>query len=117
MAVPAIVGAGAGAFPDAVRPIIGVPGRAGHEYVAHNVPLSIFVETGIVGFAIFGAATAVLALFLWALPDTERIAMGIAFAVWLAGAATLTWEHRKPTWLLPALACSMWTRSFRGEEP
>lgn len=109
------IGAGAGAFPDAVRPIIGIPGRPGHEYVAHNVALSVLVETGIVGFAIFGAAAAVLALFVWALPDTQRVVLSVAFAVWLAGAATLTWEHRKPTWLLAAFATSLWVRSFAEE--
>jgi O-antigen ligase len=112
-----LFGAGAGAYPDAVLPLIGIPGRPGHEYVAHNVALSVLIETGLVGLALFGSIACLLALFVWVLPDAQRIVLAIAFAVWLAGAATLTWEHRKPTWLLPALACSMWARSFRREEP
>jgi O-antigen ligase len=110
-----VTGAGAGAYPDVVRPLIGVPGRPGHEYVAHNVFLSVLVETGIVGLALFGLALALLALFVWALRDGDRLVFTAAAAVWLAGAVTLTWEHRKPTWLLPALICSMWVRSFREE--
>jgi O-antigen ligase len=111
-----VAGAGAGAYPDAVEPLIGVPGRAGHEYVAHNVFLSVLVETGVIGFALFACALAVLALFVWVLPNEQRLLWTIAFGVWLIGAATLTWEHRKPTWLLPALACSMWVRSFQRDQ-
>lgn len=110
-----VLGAGAGAYPDAVKPMIGVPGRPGHEYVAHNVFLSVLIETGAIGFLLFGVALAILAVFLWVLRPTDRLVMTIAAVVWLIGAATLTWEHRKPTWLLPALACSMWMRSFRKE--
>ena len=43
------IGVGSGAYPDAVRPIIGTPGVPGHEYVAHNSHLSILVETGLLG--------------------------------------------------------------------
>lgn len=110
-----LTGSGAGTFPLAVRPLIGVPGRAGHEYVAHNVALSVLVETGLAGFAIFVAAAGVLALFVWALPDLQRVVLTIAFLVWLVGAATLTWEHRKPTWLLPGFVCSLWLRAGREE--
>jgi hypothetical protein len=78
--------------------------------------LSVLVETGLIGLALLGCIAAVLAVFVWVLPDAQRIVLAVALTVWLIGAATLTWEHRKPTWVLPALACSMWIRSFRGEE-
>jgi O-antigen ligase len=111
-----LLGAGTGAYPDAVKPYIGVPGRPGHEYVAHNVFLSVLVETGLLGFALYCSFLLSVALFVWALHHRERALWAITLLVWLTAAATLTWEHRKPSWLIPALIAAMWTRSFRGGE-
>jgi O-antigen ligase len=108
-----IVGVGSGAYADAVRPWIGVPSRAGHEYVAHNTFLSVLVETGLVGFGLFGLLLALLAVFVWMQQSAESALWGTTLAVWGIGAATLTWEHRKPTWLLFALIMTEWTRAFR----
>ncbi|MBC8167513.1 MAG: O-antigen ligase family protein [Bryobacteraceae bacterium] len=110
-----LVGAGAGAYPAAVKPLIGVPGRPGHEYVAHNTFLSVLVETGLIGFALFIAFLAVIATFIWVMPNPERAFWTVALAVWVIGASTLTWEHRKPGWLLFALVTTEWARAFRPE--
>jgi hypothetical protein len=32
--------------------------------------------------------------------------------VWAVGVSTLTWEHRKPTWLIFGLIVAAWSRSF-----
>lgn len=110
-----LVGAGAGAYPVAVRPWLGVPPRAGHEYVAHNSFLSVLVETGLIGFAcyvlLFGAAAA----FVWALAGAERALYAVLLLAWAIGVSTLTWEHRKVSWLLLALISTEWARAFREE--
>jgi O-antigen ligase len=89
-----IVGVGAGAFRAVVRNSTGI------SYVAHNTFLSILVELGLIGFGLF------LALFIYSIrsclhmPRFER-------ALWLAmlliltiGVFSLTWEYRKPIWLI-----------------
>jgi O-antigen ligase len=85
-------------------------------YVAHNVFISIAVETGLIGAAIAGLVGLVFAAMVWSLQDRERALWAVLLLVWLCAAATLTWEHRKPTWLFPAVMVSMWSRSFRGGE-
>jgi O-antigen ligase len=108
-------GAGAGAYPDAVEPLIGVPPRAGHEYVAHNTFLSILVETGAIGFKLWLVIAVLLAIFVWVMRPNEVALWSVALVVWAIGASTLTWEHRKPTWLISALIMTEWARSFRPE--
>jgi O-antigen ligase len=110
-------GAGAGSYPDAVEPYIGVPPRAGHEYVAHNTFLSVLVETGLVGFGLYALLFASMALFLWMLRSREAALWSVVVLVWAIGASTLTWEHRKPTWLLAALLMTEWARAFDPERP
>jgi O-antigen ligase len=111
-----IVGIGAGAYPEAVRPALGRPGLPGHEYVAHNTFLSVAVECGLTGLALFGAMLAVLAAFVWVMPLTERPLWAVMLAVWAAGVSTLTWEHRKPGWLIFALIMTQWAFAFRQNE-
>ena len=108
-------GAGAGAYPDAVEPYIGVPSRAGHEYVAHNSFLSVLVETGLIGFGLYAVLLVFVALFVWVLPWREAALWSVVLLVWAIGASTLTWEHRKPTWLLAALVMTEWARAFDPE--
>ena len=108
-------GAGAGAYPDSVEPYIGVPPRAGHEYVAHNAFLSVLVETGVVGFALYALVLLALAAFVWVMPWREAALWGVVLLVWAIGAFTLTWEHRKPTWLIAGLIMTQWARAFEAE--
>jgi O-antigen ligase len=107
-----VAGFGAGAYPDAVRPLIGVPARAGHENVAHNSFLSVLVETGAVGLLLYGAMLAAACVFVWVLPPPERALWATTLAVWATGSAFLTWEHRKPGWLILALIMCAWARAF-----
>jgi O-antigen ligase len=112
-----IGGVGAAAYPDAVRPTLGVPPIPGHEYVAHNAFLSVLVETGIIGFVLFGSALLVLGLFALVMHDAERALWIVVLLVWAAGVSTLTWEHRKPTWLLFALLMTQWAQTFAPPKP
>ncbi len=110
-----IAGVGAGAYPFAVKPWLGVPPIPGHEYVAHNTFLSVLVEGGVAGLALFGAMLAATVVFTWMMAPRDRALWFVMLAVWFTGVATLTWEHRKPTWLILALIATAWARAFREE--
>ncbi len=107
-----LLGIGAGGFPEAVRPQLGVPPREGHRYVAHNSYLSILVECGIVGLGLFTLFLAILAAYTWFLPATERALWCVVLAGWALGITTLTWEFRKPGWLFFGLIMAGWARAF-----
>jgi O-antigen ligase len=107
-----ILGLGAGAYPEAVRPELGVPQLPGHRYVAHNTFISVLVECGVVGLGIFGLMLGVLAVYTWMMPPPVRALWAVMLAVWVAGVSTLTWEHRKPGWVFFALIMTEWARSF-----
>lgn len=111
-----LLGAGAGAYPEAVYPWLGRPAIPGHEYTAHNTFLSVLIETGFVGAASFSLLLATLLLFIWMLPATERALWLTTMLVWAVGVFTLTWENRKPTWLLMALILTAWARAFEPRE-
>ncbi len=110
-------GVGAGAYAEAAVPWLGRPPLPGHQYAAHNTFLSVLVETGAVGFLIWGMLLATLAWFSWLLSSSERALWFTFLAVWAVGVFTLTWEHRKPTWLMFALIMTAWARAFEGREP
>ncbi|MFX4263291.1 O-antigen ligase family protein [Pelotomaculum propionicicum] len=90
-------GAGGGAYPYVVQPVLG------REVVAHNSFLSVLVECGIIGLCLF------LGVLLSALRSANRHDL-MQRAMWLAviavivlGASALTWEYRKPLWLFMTL--------------
>jgi O-antigen ligase len=110
-------GVGAGAYPESLVPYIGRP--RDFTPVAHNTFVSVFVETGLIGFTLF-----VLFLFLTirqlgSCPAVQRTAWRVCLVVWATGVSTLTWEHRKPTWFLfaaimgHAAAATTWSRRVR----
>ena len=110
-----LLGVGAGGYPEAVRPRLGTPAIAGHRYVAHNTYLSVLVESGLIGFALFALTILLLAAFVRMMPSTERALWSVMLLVCGLGVTTLTWEHRKPVWLIAALITTAWARSFRPE--
>lgn len=111
-----LIGVGAAAYPRAVEPWLGRPPIAGHEYTAHNTYLSVLTETGVIGAFFFGSLLVVVTFCAWMLAPAERALWWTALLVWAAGVCTLTWEHRKPTWLIFALILSMWARAFAPPE-
>jgi O-antigen ligase len=103
MDVP-LQGVGAGAYPEALAPAMGR--ERNFTPVAHNSFLSILVETGLVGLALFLASLAVLMVGAWKLPSPARQLWLTTLAVWAVGVMALTWEQRKPTWVLFALVAA-----------
>ncbi|MFN3326201.1 MAG: O-antigen ligase family protein [Bryobacteraceae bacterium] len=111
-----VLGTGVGTYPEAVRPWLGTPQIPGHEYVAHNAFLSVLVESGLIGFSLFAALLGILAVYIWIMPMPERALWATTLAMWAVGVSTLTWEHRKPGWLIFALIMAAWARSFEPRE-
>lgn len=56
------------------------------------------------------------AAFVWAMAGPQRALWAVMLLVWAIGVTTLTWEHRKVSWLLLALIMTEWVRTFRNEE-
>jgi O-antigen ligase len=93
-----LTGVGVGGFGYAIA------SRTGERIVAHNTPLSIAVELGVVGIVLFFGA------FGLALHRARRGGLEIQLLVWsvvglcFLGIQSLTWEHRKPLWLVLLVA-------------
>ncbi len=90
-------GVGLGAFSSAVNK------HLGNGVVAHNAYLTVLVETGLLGAMLFGMALVLLAGQVRRLEYPERRLWWITMLTWSVGAMSLSWAHRKPTWLLFAL--------------
>lgn len=103
-----VLGVGSGAFPIAAYDTRGV---------AHNTFLSVLAELGLIGFILFVAILA--AAFLHALRQRRRyFRLWLAvLLVWAIGVAALTWEYKKPTWLILGLVVVSASVHGRRESP
>jgi O-antigen ligase len=93
-----ILGVGVGCFGEAVSPY------THQRIVAHSTPLSVGVELGIVGLVIFFGA---FGLAMWDARRSGRNEKALVWSLvmtWFIGIQSLTWEYRKPTWLLVLIA-------------
>jgi len=94
-------GIGANAFRLVVCRVLAEPIRLDEHdpaQPAHNTFLSVLVEQGVIGFAVFCALLGVLALSLRALPPFPQRMWIVCMAVWIVGVSSLTWEIQKSTW-------------------
>ena len=95
-----VQGVGAGAFGQAIAPVLG------SQHVAHNTFLSILAENGIIGFALLLLIGFLFISFILKMRLPERKLWLILLGCWILGAFFLSWEHRHPTWLLISLLCT-----------
>ena len=97
-------GIGANAFRLIVSRVLAEPIRLDQSLYlppappAHNTFLSVLVEQGVVGFLVFCALLAVIALSLRSMPPFPQRLWIVSLGVWVVGVSSLTWEMRKPTW-------------------
>src|SRR6267142_1305669 len=94
-------GIGANAFRVIVSRVLTDPIRLGDADPAppaHNTFLSVLVEQGVLGFAVFCALLIALAVSLRGMPQFPQRLWIVSLAVWIVGVSSLTWEMRKPTW-------------------
>jgi O-antigen ligase len=106
----AFLGVGAGAYGPAVLRVVDI------AYPAHNTFLSVLVELGIVGaLLLFALLASVLCSALRA-GYLERCLWITLLLTWTVGVSALTWEYRKPTWLLFGLAAAH-AYARRRDEP
>lgn len=89
-----IVGVGAGGFLQA----------AGANHVAHNTFLSVLVEEGLIGFALFASVLLVPCVNVTSKTQRDLLFVwGILFC-WAVGVSALTWEQVRTTWFIIGLA-------------
>ena len=92
----------------AEQPLIGVGSNMYRSVnslgkVAHNSYLSVLVELGLIGFALFGMIVTIAVIQARGQPKWDKSFWLSLLAVWAIGASTLTWEDRKTTWLFLSL--------------
>lgn len=73
------------------------------EKVAHNSFISVLVELGLIGLVLFGVVLLIVLVDALSLPTWDRRFWLTVLLVWAIGASTLTWEHRKSTWVFLTL--------------
>jgi O-antigen ligase len=102
-------GVGAAAFAPSVEHALGMPfhgsgitdgGPSNVELVAHNTFISVLVEQGVIGFALFLGILLTLVFSAWHLPLVDRAFWLSVLLTWAIGVSSLTWEDRKPSWFL-----------------
>jgi O-antigen ligase len=87
-------GVGAGAFAVSMQRELAYP------WVAHNTFLSVLVELGTIGFAIFFSLVLVMIFAVARIPPLERSLWIVMLLCWAAACSSLTWEYSKPTWFV-----------------
>jgi len=66
--------------------------------VAHNAFISILVELGLIGFALFGTILAIAVTQAWNQPKWEAGFCLTVLATWVISVSTLSYEDRRATW-------------------
>ena len=89
-----MTGVGSATYGIATEPLLG------RNLAAHNTFVSVLVETGIVGFALFALLLATLILVALQLPEALRMMWLTVLLVWCVGVLSLTYEAKKSTWCL-----------------
>ncbi|HKG91035.1 MAG TPA: O-antigen ligase family protein [Gemmatimonadaceae bacterium] len=106
-----LLGVGSAAFRTAVETRLGIP------QAAHNAFLGVLVDAGIVGLALFCTMLAVAMALIRRFPPLERTVWLVVGATWLVGVMSLSWEYRKPTWVMFGLLAAHAAALGRAPRP
>ncbi|MFQ5545315.1 MAG: O-antigen ligase family protein [Acidiferrobacterales bacterium] len=90
-----ILGIGSGAFRAAATETRGVP---------HSFVVGLLTEVGSIGFGLFATLVTMTVYSVGFLPKSHSRLWLTILIIWVLGAATHNWEHRKQTWLFLSLA-------------
>jgi O-antigen ligase len=96
----AFLGVGAGAYGPAILGAVDI------AFPAHNTFLSILVELGVVGALLLFALLASIFYCAIRMRYLERCLWITLLLTWTVGVSALTWEYRRPTWLLFGLVAA-----------
>ncbi len=88
-----LLGIGCGAFKSAT----------GLNIIAHNSFLSVLSETGIIGFLFFAVILIICFVEAFRQPKLEAFLWISILLMWGLGGSSVSWDFRKPTWLLLTL--------------
>ena len=94
------IGIGSGAFGAATISYTSLRNDEGGALIAHNTFVSVLTETGLIGLVLFLSVLGVVARSIFLQPKPQRDLWLAAFAVWLIGVSSLSFEFRAQTWLL-----------------
>ena len=84
--------------------------------VAHNTFISILVELGVVGALLLFMLLASMVYSAIRMRYLDRCLWISLLLTWTIGVSALTWEYRKPTWLLfSLLAAHVYSRRESGQ--
>jgi O-antigen ligase len=95
-----LLGIGANGFDTAMVPSLHT------AIVAHSMPLSVAVELGFVGLVLFYGAYGTALWEVWRKGFDERALAWILVMTLCVGSLALSWETRKPTWLVLLIAAA-----------
>lgn len=87
---------------------------------AHNSFIAVLVELGLIGIFLFGIIVSIVLAEAWRQPKWQSRFWLTVVAVWVLGSSTLTWTHRKSTWLFLSLliaAAALYARREEAVEP
>jgi O-antigen ligase len=91
------LGIGAGSFPLAVQQVTAT------AWAPHNTFLSVLVELGAIGFALFSVMLFTLITAAVRMQSLERSLWLVMILSWALGCFVMNWEYYKPTWFLFAM--------------
>ena len=106
----AFLGVGSGAYAASVVRAIDRP------LVAHNTFLSVLVELGVIGALVLAGLLASMAYRVLRMRRLQRYFWVSLLLTWGFGIVALTWEYRKPTWLIFGLLAAHTSLRRRRDE-
>jgi len=115
-----LLGVGSGAYGLTILKVADFSYKTGNaaNAVAHNTFLSVLVELGVVGALLLFMLLASMLYSAIRMRYLERCLWISLLLTWMIGVSALTWEYRKPTWLLfSLLAAHVYSRRESEQIP